>query len=64
MVSEKDYEKQNKAHEKSYSEFKKLAKRIEPYWNEKTGKLSDDAPDSIKSDYKRFLELYNTVMEK
>lgn len=41
-----------------------LGKRIEPYWDEKTKSLKKDAPDSIKKDYKRFLELFDQVTTK
>ena len=61
MISEKEYDKWEKTNKKNKQEFDQLSKRIEPYWDNKTRTLKKDAPEDIKKDYKRFVQLFNEL---
>ena len=64
MVSEKDYEKEEKAKSGMWKKMKELGKRLEPYWDKKTRKIKENAPESIKKDYELFLEMFDELSEK
>lgn len=56
-ISESDYKKMKSKMGKLEKEAETIGNRIEPYWDSKTKKLKADAPENIKKDYQRFLEI-------
>ncbi|MBQ6503135.1 MAG: hypothetical protein IJI57_04380 [Flexilinea sp.] len=63
-ISEQEYKKMEKDQKKYEKELDILGNRIQPYWDSKTRKIKENAPESIKKDYERFLELFDKVMTK
>ena len=63
-MNEAEYKKQKKEDAANEKELEMLGKRIEPYWDKKAHDLKKDAPEEIKKDYKRFLELFDETMLK
>ena len=61
VKSEKEYKDNQKKMQKLQKEAETLGKRIEPYWDSKTKGIKKDAPDDVKKDYERFLEIFEEL---
>ena len=64
MISEKDYKKEEKTRINAWRKMEELGKKLEPYWDKNTHNIKGDAPDSIKREYKLFLEMFDKLSNK
>ena len=64
MIPEKDYEIKEKNRINAWRKMEELGKKLEPYWDENTHKIKEGAPDSIKREYKLFLEMFDKLSDK
>lgn len=61
IKSEKEYKEHQKKNQAKEKEIEQLGEKLEPYWDSKTKKLKPDAPEEIKKDYERFLQLFEEL---